>query len=111
VAYRPLSDHEVYESQRGVAPSRRGRIDTAHHARELLGGVAKLAAEAGVPAELYARAGPAGPALVELAREVGADLIVVGSHGMTGFGRRLGSVPNHVTHHAPCSVLVACTAA
>lgn len=45
--------------------------------------------------------------IVETAREWGADLIVVGSHGY-GFWSRalLGSVSNSVVHHAPCSVLV-----
>jgi nucleotide-binding universal stress UspA family protein len=37
----------------------------------------------------------------------GADLIVVGNKGMTGAKRfLLGSVPNKVSHHAPCSVLI-----
>ena len=46
-------------------------------------------------------------ALVETADEVGADVIVVGSKGMTGTGRfLLGSVPNRVSHHAPCDVLI-----
>lgn len=46
-------------------------------------------------------------AIVEEAKNWGADLIVVGSHGY-GFLERifLGSVSNAVVHHAPCSVLV-----
>ena len=41
------------------------------------------------------------------AEKVGADVIVVGSHGRTGFGRLLlGSVSEHVVRHAPCPVLV-----
>ena len=43
-------------------------------------------------------------ALVELAAELHADVIVVGNRGMNR--RFLGSVPNTVTHHAPCSVLI-----
>ena len=40
-------------------------------------------------------------------RSSGADLIVVGNKGMTGAKRfLLGSVPNKVSHHAPCSVLI-----
>jgi nucleotide-binding universal stress UspA family protein len=42
-----------------------------------------------------------------IAEKVGADVIVVGSHGRTGFGRLLlGSVSEHVVRHAPCPVLV-----
>ena len=40
-------------------------------------------------------------------RSADADLIVVGNKGMTGAKRfLLGSVPNKVSHHAPCSVLI-----
>jgi nucleotide-binding universal stress UspA family protein len=52
--------------------------------------------------------GDAGDVLVRLAEECGADLLVVGSKGMQR--RVLGSVPNTVTHKAPCSVLVVKTA-
>jgi nucleotide-binding universal stress UspA family protein len=57
---------------------------------------------------IHARAGPAAEALIELAEELGAELIVVGDRGMTGASRfLLGSVPNKVSHHAPCNVLIA----
>ena len=42
--------------------------------------------------------------LVRLAEECGADLLVIGNKGMQR--RVLGSVPNTVTHRAPCAVLV-----
>jgi nucleotide-binding universal stress UspA family protein len=42
--------------------------------------------------------------LVQLAGESGGDLLVIGNKGMER--RVLGSVPNAVTHKAPCSVLV-----
>ena len=45
-------------------------------------------------------------AILQVATESGADLIVVGNKGMRGAGRLLGSVPNSVTHKAPCSVLI-----
>jgi len=48
-------------------------------------------------------------ALCKTAADVDADLIVVGNRGMTGAGRFLGSVPNAVTHQAPCSVLIVTT--
>ena len=42
-----------------------------------------------------------------MAEEQRSDLIVVGNKGMTGAKRfLLGSVPNKVSHHAPCSVLI-----
>jgi nucleotide-binding universal stress UspA family protein len=51
-------------------------------------------AEEGDPAEV----------LIRLAEECGADLLVIGNRGMQR--RVLGSVPNTVTHKAPCSVYV-----
>jgi nucleotide-binding universal stress UspA family protein len=46
-------------------------------------------------------------ALVSVAEEGGYDLLVTGNKGMTGARRfLLGSVPNKVGHHIPCSFLV-----
>jgi nucleotide-binding universal stress UspA family protein len=45
-------------------------------------------------------------AIVKIAAEEGADLIVVGNKGMRGMRRVLGSVPNDVAHRAPCSVMI-----
>ena len=46
--------------------------------------------------------------LIEEATAGGYDLLVMGNKGMTGVTRffRLGSVPNKVTHHLPCSLLI-----
>lgn len=51
---------------------------------------------------------PGDPAkeILRVAREVDADLIVVGDKGMHGVRRVLGSVANDVSHGAGCSVLV-----
>jgi nucleotide-binding universal stress UspA family protein len=49
-------------------------------------------------------------ALVEVAEEVKATMIVVGSKGMHGARRlALGNVPNKVSHHAHCNVLIVAT--
>ena len=46
--------------------------------------------------------------VVDEAKEWGADLIVVGSHGRGFWGRlTIGSVSDAIVHHAPCSVLIA----
>jgi nucleotide-binding universal stress UspA family protein len=61
----------------------------------------------GVDVESYARKGNAAEALLDVAEECQADLIVVGNKGMTGAKRfLLGSVPDKISHHAPCSVLI-----
>ena len=57
--------------------------------------------------ETFARLGDAADAILDVAEEQGSDLVVVGNKGMTGATRfLLGSVPNKVSHHAPCSVLI-----
>ena len=44
--------------------------------------------------------------IIRYARDAETDLIVMGTHGRTGFGRLLiGSVAEHVVRHAPCPVL------
>ena len=48
-------------------------------------------------------------ALLNVADEVGASMIVVGSRGMHGARRVLGSVPNAVSHKASCNVLIVST--
>ena len=57
--------------------------------------------------ETFARQGDAADAILDVAEEHRSDLIVVGNRGMTGAKRfLLDSVPNKVSHHAPCSVLI-----
>ncbi len=50
--------------------------------------------------------GEAADALLSIAEDEGAQMIVVGNRGMTGARRVLGSVPNRVSHRARCGVLI-----
>jgi nucleotide-binding universal stress UspA family protein len=62
---------------------------------------------AGVAVDVYPRRGDAADAIIDVAEEQSADLIIVGNRGTTGTKRFvLGSVPNKVAHHAPCAVLI-----
>lgn len=45
-------------------------------------------------------------AICEVARTAEADLVVIGSHGYSGFDRLLGTTAAKVVNHAPCTVLV-----
>lgn len=87
----PVHD-ERRANERGAADARRA------------GGRAKwprlrIARQVGAPAAV----------IVRHAEEVEADLIVVGSKGMQGARRIIGSVPNTVAHSAGCHVLIAKT--
>lgn len=62
---------------------------------------------ASVEAEPDILSGPASAMIASRAREIGASLIVVATHGRRGVARlALGSVAESVVRHAPCSVLV-----
>jgi nucleotide-binding universal stress UspA family protein len=62
-----------------------------------------------VEVKSYTVTGDPADALLEVAQEQNADLIVVGNRGMHGVGRVLGSVPNKVSHRASCNVLIVAT--
>jgi nucleotide-binding universal stress UspA family protein len=60
-----------------------------------------------VKVHTHAKTGDPADAIIDVAEANGADLIVVGNKGMTGAKRFfLGAVPNKISHHAPCSVLI-----
>ena len=65
-------------------------------------------ADAGVTIETKVVDTDAVTGLIQEATDGGFDLLVMGNKGMTGVTRffRLGSVPNKVTHHLPCSLLI-----
>lgn len=64
----------------------------------------------GVVAQAIAGSPP--DVLLEATADFDADLIVVGSKGLTGAARfMLGSVASTVSHHAPCDVLIVHTTA
>jgi nucleotide-binding universal stress UspA family protein len=67
-------------------------------------------AQLGVETETHVWPGEPADALVQIANEQDAQMIVVGNRGMTGARRVLGSVPNRVSHHARCDVLIVATA-
>ena len=76
-------------------------------AEAILRQAADAVAREGLDVETQARQGDAATTIIDVAGEVGADLIVVGNKGMTGVARfLLGSVPSKVAHHAPCDVLI-----
>lgn len=77
-------------------------------AEAVVAGEAARHASSGVTIETQVLEQEPVAALVDTATRGGYDLVVVGNRGMTGVTRflRLGSVPNKVTHHLPCSILI-----
>jgi nucleotide-binding universal stress UspA family protein len=60
----------------------------------------------GLEVQVHSAQGNPDDVILHTAAEIGADLIVVGSKGMRGARRYLGSVPNSVAHGAHCAVLI-----
>lgn len=60
----------------------------------------------GVEVECHVCQGDAAEALMQIARSESATMIVVGNRGMHGARRLLGSVPDRISHHAGCEVLI-----
>jgi len=78
-----------------------------HEHEEVVARASVALTEAGMPCETKVVLGEPASALVQAARDEGADLLVMGSHGRTGLTKLLlGSVSAHAVGHAPCSVLV-----
>lgn len=73
---------------------------------ELLRSRTDEATAAGVKAQFTQNTGSPGKTICEIARNWGADLIIMGRRGHSGLTELImGSVSNYVLHHAPCSVL------
>jgi nucleotide-binding universal stress UspA family protein len=106
-AYEPVPSAQLAAERRDAPEDLQWAINPREVVDATLEAAAEVAQEEGVTAQVYARQGDPADAILDVAEEQNADLIVVGNKGMTGAKRfLLGSVPNKVSHHAPCSVLI-----
>jgi nucleotide-binding universal stress UspA family protein len=106
-AYEPVPAQRLRDERQEAPEDLQWAISPREDVDATLEAAASLARDAGVNARTYARQGDPADAILDVAEEREADLIVVGNKGMTGARRfLLGSVPNKISHHAPCSVLI-----
>jgi nucleotide-binding universal stress UspA family protein len=107
-AYEPVSAQRLRDERIDAPPDLQWMINPHDQVLALLDEMRSEARAGGVAeVQTFARQGDAADAIIDVAEEQGSDLIVVGNKGMTGAKRfLLGSVPNKVSHHAPCSVLI-----
>jgi nucleotide-binding universal stress UspA family protein len=106
-AFEPVPNQRLREEARQVPEDLQWMVNPREDVEATLREAAERVDAAGVSVNTYAREGDPADAILDVAEERGADLIVVGNKGMTGAKRfLLGSVPNKVSHHAPCSVLI-----
>ena len=106
-AYEPVPEGRLREERQQIPEDLQWMVNPREDVDATLEEAGKTLKEAGVTVEIHAREGDPADAILDVAEEQGADLIVVGNKGMTGAKRfLLGSVPNKVSHHAPCSVMI-----
>jgi nucleotide-binding universal stress UspA family protein len=106
-AFEPVGNQRLREERQQAPEDMQWMVNEREDVEATLRDAAEKIGEAGVNVETYSRQGDPADAILDVAEEKSADLIVVGNKGMTGAKRfLLGSVPNKVSHHAPCSVMI-----
>jgi nucleotide-binding universal stress UspA family protein len=106
-AYAPVAEQRLRAERRDAPEDVQWAINPRQEVEASLASAAEVAREAGVSVNTHARQGDPSDAILDVAEEQNADLVIVGNKGMSGTKRfLLGSVPNKVSHHAPCSVLI-----
>ena len=106
-AYEPVPKSRLRQEAQQAPEDIQWTIHAREDVEATLQEVVDGAREKGLECSTHARQGDPADAILDVAEETSADLIVVGNKGMTGAKRfLLGSVPNKVSHHAPCSVLI-----
>ena len=106
-AYEPVPEGRLRDERAQVPDDLQWMVNPREDVTVTLEQAGEEIKEQGIEIETHAREGDPADAILDVAEEQGADLIVVGNKGMTGAKRSLlGSVPNKVSHHAPCSVMI-----
>jgi nucleotide-binding universal stress UspA family protein len=106
-AYAPVSGRRVSGEQQQAPADVQYEIGPREDVNIVLDAAAAEAKQAGIEVQTHPVEADPADAILNVAEEINADLVVVGNKGMTGARRYLlGSVPNNVSHHASCSVII-----
>jgi universal stress protein A len=101
--FNPRSIGTMYRSAKKEEQENEDLVQTRQRGKDMLN---ELADSFHVKAETIFAEGHAGPEIIRIATEQNADLLVVGTHGYTGWNRlALGSVAEYIVRHSPCAVL------
>lgn len=103
-SYRPITEDRLAKEQADAPQEIQWSINPTEDVEATLREVEEKAKARGIRAVSEARQGDPADVLCSVAEDHDADVLVVGSKGM--HRRVLGSVPNSVSHKAPCSVLI-----
>lgn len=106
-AFEPVPQSRLREEAGEIPGDVAHAVGPREDVNQIVEAAAGSAKQSGVEAQTHVREGEPADSILDVADEVSADLILVGNKGMTGARRfLLGSVPNKISHHAPCSVLI-----
>ena len=106
-AFEPVSKSRLASEQRDAPADVQYEISPSEDVNLTLEAAASPARKEGVEVHIHPVQGDPSDAIINTAEKVDADLVIVGNKGMTGARRFiLGSVPNNISHHAPCSVMI-----
>jgi nucleotide-binding universal stress UspA family protein len=107
-AYRPVSEDRIRKEREEAPQEIKWSINPTEEVDAILRGAEEQAGERGLEYLSEARNGDPADVLCDIAADYDVDVMVVGNKGMDR--RILGSVPNTVSHKAPCSVMIVKTA-
>lgn len=101
------ADTKLGEQAHNMPAPKHWRAARRAEAEAVLAKAVDSLGETDVAVETVAQEGDPAEAIIRVAEERRADIVVVGNKGMAGIKRfLLGSVPSRVATHAPCSVLI-----
>ena len=106
-AYDPVPKAKLKSEAKDVPDEYKWMINPREEVDATLKEAAEGLSDFDIKIQTIEREGSPADVLLQYAEDVKADLIVMGNKGMTGTRRYfLGSVPNNVSHNAPCDLLI-----
>jgi nucleotide-binding universal stress UspA family protein len=106
-AYEPIPQDRLKREGEGIPGDVSQVVNPREDVQLVLDRAAAEAKKAKVDVVTHPREGDPADAILDVAEENDADLVLVGNKGMTGARRfLLGSVPNKISHHSPCDVWI-----
>ena len=106
-AYEPIPQSRLRDEGSDISGDVSYTVNPREDVNLVLDKAAAEAKKAKVDVVTHAREGEPADAILDVAEESKADLVMVGNKGMTGARRfLLGSVPNKISHHSPCDVWI-----
>jgi nucleotide-binding universal stress UspA family protein len=106
-AYQPIPQDRLKQEVEGISGDVSHVVNPREDVQFILDKAAAEAKKAKVDVVTHPLEGDPADAILDVAEEIDADLVLVGNKGMTGARRfLLGSVPNKISHHSPCDVWI-----